>query len=40
MNEWYEQAKRKLEAQQARVKPRSPPVDGGGAAEGHLPHGA
>ena len=24
MNEWYEQAKRKLEAQQARVKPRSP----------------
>ena len=24
MNEWYEQAKSKLEAQQAKVKPRSP----------------
>lgn len=24
MNEWYEQAKRKLEIQQAKVKPRSP----------------
>lgn len=26
-----------IEAQQAKVKPRSPPVDGGRTAQGHLP---